>query len=455
MKKLPRFSFAIGSVWLLLLCVSFGVQAQNAVTLKEAAAAAKLTTDLYQVMQNKGQSAPVFIDGFTVETNQVFNGDKIAIEAVANNDDGQGLLNQLNALGLTEGVAYKRMVFGYLPIDRLDDLQGVSSLNYARSYYRPIHGTGSVTSQGDKSLRADVARTTYSVTGAGVKVGILSDSYNRLGGAPAGVASGDLPAEGVQVLLDYTPSGADEGRAMAEIVHDVAPGSAIAFNTAFNGQAGFAQGIINLAAAGCKVIVDDIFYFVEPFFQDGPIAQAITQVVNTNGVSYFSLAGNHARSSYQAPYKSGGTYNGKPTFDFGSGTVDNMQRITIPAGAILRLVLQWDNPFPSISGGTAPTDLDYYILSTTGSVIASGTNSQSSGADPVEYVGTLTNNSSSAASVDLVIVKASGPDPGFVKWVNLGNGSARPTVEYDTKSSTLVGHSNSARAISVGAAPYF
>ena len=32
-------------------------------------------------------------------------------------------------------------------------------------------------------------------------MGVLSDSYNNKGGAPAGVASGDLPA-GVQVLKD-------------------------------------------------------------------------------------------------------------------------------------------------------------------------------------------------------------------------------------------------------------
>ncbi|WP_246202151.1 putative Ig domain-containing protein [Spirosoma agri] len=437
-----------------LLCFCFSAMAQT--TTKEAALAAKVTPDLYQVMQNRGQAAPALIEGFLLETNQVFVDNKIAIEAIANNEDGEELLNQLKALGLTDGVAYKRIVFGYLPIDKINELKNVQSLSFARSSYKPLTNTGSVTSQGDVSLRANTARSTYSVTGAGVKVGVLSDSYNNLGGAATGVSTNDLPAAGVQVLQDLTSGGSDEGRAMAEIVHDLAPGSAIAFNTAFTGQAGFAQGIINLAAAGCQIIVDDVFYYLEPFFQDGPIAQAITQVANNNSVTYFSLAGNHARSSYQAPYKSGGTYNGFPTHDFGNGTVDNKQRLTIPAGSILRLVLQWDNPFQSVSGGTgATTDLDYYILSTSGTVLAAGTTSQANGGDPVEYFGQLTNTNPVAASVDLVIVKRSGPDPGFIKWVNFGNGAPRPTVEYDTQSSTLVGHSNSAKAISVGAAPYF
>ena len=61
---------------------------------------------------------------------------------------------------------------------------------------------------------------------------------------------------------------------MAELVHDLAPGSPLLFNTAFTGEAGFAAGIDALRACGAKVIVDDITYYQEPMFQDGIIAQA-------------------------------------------------------------------------------------------------------------------------------------------------------------------------------------
>ena len=299
------------SAWVLfvlaLVGASFVAYAQTG-NLKQAAKEAKISPDLYQVMQNKGPLPPAApINGGVVETNQVFVGDKIAIEAVANNEDGEGLLNQLKALGLTDGVAYKRKIFGYLPIDKIGELKNVSSLSFAYSFYKPETNTGSVTSQGDAALKANIARTTYGVTGAGIKVGVLSDSYNRLGGQAAGIASNDLPAAGVQVLEEYTGSGAtDEGRAMAEIVYDVAPGAAMAFNTAFSGEAGFAQGIINLATtAGCQIIVDDVGYLNAPMFQDGLVAQAVNQVVNNNGVTYFSSAANQARSSYQAPIKMG------------------------------------------------------------------------------------------------------------------------------------------------------
>ena len=99
----------------------------------------------------------------------------------------------------------------------------------------PRHTWVRSTSQGDHALRADVARSTFGLDGSGVKVGVLSNSYNCQGGADADKASGDLPAS-VEVIQDETDlgcaSGTDEGRAMLQIVHDVAPGADLAFATA-------------------------------------------------------------------------------------------------------------------------------------------------------------------------------------------------------------------------------
>ena len=80
-------------------------------------------------------------------------------------------------------------------------------------------------------MRADIGRTAFGADGTGVMVGTLSDSYNCLGGAAAGVANGDLPA-GVIVLDEGPCPASDEGRGMMEIIHDVAPGASQAFHTA-------------------------------------------------------------------------------------------------------------------------------------------------------------------------------------------------------------------------------
>ena len=426
--------------------------AQNPI--RQAASEAKVTPDLLSIQTFTGAPIPAAVRGLEVRNEFVMVGNTIAIEAVSADGDAQTLLRQLQSLGLREGVWFKRMVSGYLPIDRISDLKSVPGLKFARPAYQPQHNAGAVTTQGDIAIRANVARQTYGVSGAGSTVGILSDSYNKLGGAGAGVASGDLPT-GVQVLLDFLqPSAIDEGRALAEVIHDVAPGAAIAFHTAEGGQPTFANGIKKLAAAGCNIIVDDIVYYAEPFFQDGVVAQAADEVVRTNNVSYFSAAGNQARSSYQSRfYGSAVTIPGYgQAHDFGGG--DTRQRVTIPAGGTFSIALQWDEPFFSVSGPPgAQSDLDILIYSVaTGGLIAGSFSDQSVTGDPFEFA-SLGNTGTTPIDVDVVITKFAGPGPGLLKWVNFG--SRNVAIEYDTKSSTLYGHNNVAGVICVGAAAYY
>src|SRR5262249_50065546 len=138
-----------------------------------------------------------------------------------------------------------------------------------------VGSTGATVAQ----VRQALGLTSQDFTGTGVKVGVLSDSFNDLGGAALDEISGALPpASKIDVIKDLTSGGSDEGRAMLQIVHDVAPDASLAFYTAFNSEADFAAGILALAAAGCKVICDDVSYFDEPFFQNGIVAQAIETV---------------------------------------------------------------------------------------------------------------------------------------------------------------------------------
>src|SRR5207244_690375 len=95
----------------------------------------------------------------------------------------------------------------------------------------------------------------------------------------------------------------DEGTAMLEIVHDLAPGAQLYFATAFTSISSFATNIRALRTAGCDIIVDDVFYYVESPIQDGQISAIVsntnggivTQAVNdvtAAGALYFSSAGN-------------------------------------------------------------------------------------------------------------------------------------------------------------------
>jgi Subtilase family len=253
---------------------------------------------------------------------------------------------------------------------------------------------------------------------------------------------------------------------MLQIVHDVAPGASLSFASAFNGQASFAANIQALKAAGAKVIVDDAIYLAEPFFQDGIIAQAVDNVV-ASGSAYFSAAGNNDRQSYQSAFRPGDSFAdgaipsgpSAPHFFGGiahnfnsSGGKDQFQSITIPGRATVTFILQWDSPFFSVSGAPGTqNDVDMYILNSSATQILAGTAFSNIGGDAVEIF-SFTNNAMTPVTVNIMIVKFSGANPGLIKYIRMGSATVN---EYDTQSGTIFGHANAAAAEAVGAVAYF
>jgi subtilisin family serine protease len=318
-------------------------------------------------------------------------------------------------------------------------------------------------------MRSDVARTNFGVDGSGVKVGVLSDSFNCLGGAANDVTSGDLSPVTVLQEISNCAGATDEGRAMLQIVHDVAPGASLHFASAHNGMASFATNIQTLAAAGAKVILDDVLYLSEPFFQDGILAQAVYNVV-AGGAAYFSAAGNSGRQSYLSAFQPGKFFAdgakssapGAPHFFGGTahnfksgGSKDHFQKFTIPGQTTMIFILQWDSPFFSVSGSPGTqNDVDIYILNSAASQVLAGSVSNNIGNDAIEIIG-LQNNGAAPLTLNLMIVNHSGENPGLIKYIYSFFGPAPTINEYNTNSSTIFGHANAASAEAVGAAAYF
>ncbi|HWO49754.1 MAG TPA: hypothetical protein VNM42_07790, partial [Solirubrobacterales bacterium] len=180
----------------------------------------------------------------------------------------------LRAVGAIPGVESVEEVIAPMSGADLDVPRRPAAGDRTEARVNDTCATGTIVSDALTQLRADVARNLYDVDGTGVKVGILSDSFARRTSpattAAQDVASGDLPGPGnpcgrttpVQVLDDGSlNSKADEGRAMLQAVHDVAPGASLAFATADNSDTSFAGNIIDLANAGADVIADDYIYF--------------------------------------------------------------------------------------------------------------------------------------------------------------------------------------------------
>ncbi len=398
----------------------------------------------------------------------IFSDGKVLIEAVSIHEDAGMLLKEIEAASIDiKAVShFERILNGIIDLDNVIKLHGLTHLHHVRLCPTPFLKKGSVTSQGDKALRADVARTTFALDGTGVKIGVLSDSYNTLNGAANDIASGDLPTAGVQVLEDLTGSGwSDEGRAMLQLIHDLAPEADLAFRTAFKGTAHFANGITALRQAGCKVIVDDIGYLAQPFFMDGIIARAVDNNVN-NGVTYFSSAGNSGVLSYEGTNEfSADTFSidGIPyqlyDFDAGAGT-DFFQRVTVPRNNSIQLSFQWDEPFFSATGVGSKSDVDILLLTSdqvatingiktaSGSVVAAAIDDNIRNGDAVEIL--TGNNRHTSSILYLAIGLYAGPAPTRVKYIVFDG--ITTINEHNTNSSTCFGHPNSEKAIGVGAA---
>lgn len=356
---------------------------------------------------------------------------------------------------------------------------------------------GAATSEGDLQLNAMQARQGFGVDGSGVTVGILSDSFDKDATAPTSaaddVASGDLPGPGnpcnraapVDQSRDtYSGNDAgDEGRAMAQIVHDLAPGAELAFATAFVSDISFAANIRALADAGAKVIVDDVAYYDEPFFQDGPIAVAVNDVTD-NGVAYFSSAGNNNLididgnniASWEAPsFRDAGcppsltaSLGATNCMDFDPGIgIDPTFEIMVSNGATLTVDLQWNEPW---NGVTA--DYDAFLLDSNddpvqvdGFFVGSADDNVGVTQRPVEIF-QWENTTGSSQRVRLAIDRCFGVlcNPAAdslakprLKFALLQNGGGVTATEYpessggDVVGPTIFGHNGAEGAVSTGA----
>ncbi|MBK9539581.1 MAG: S8 family serine peptidase [Flavobacteriales bacterium] len=352
------------------------------------------------------------------------------------------------------------LINGTIPILNLLSLNSLPTLLVsARPIYAALHNAGLITSQGDTALRSFRAREVFGVDGQGIKVGVLSDSYNTILGNPAAddVLKGDLPGATnpdhptpVQVLQDF-PFGtrSDEGRAMLQIVHDVAPSAELAFRTGFLGALDFANGIRELEQAGCDVIVDDISYISEPFFRDGVVAQAVDEV-KALGVSYFSAAGNFGTNSWQGTFAPvaapAGVVGQAHNFASGFGGSDILQNITLYEGEYT-VVFQWDDGTP---GATTNSDFDIYLANTNGNTLF-GFNRMNIGGDPAEILPFVV--TADSVQSNIVIVRESGSGAATLKYI-VYRGLLKINEYGGLNASTLTGQANAAGAIAVGAVLY-
>jgi hypothetical protein len=377
-----------------------------------------------------------------------------------------------------------------LPVERAVEAAQSPGVYSVLSAHRPWRRTDpQLPAQGVPVLHVDQVLAA-GTTGAGITVGVISDSYNVTSpSANLDVASGALP-NNVAVLQDGDPrdkTNTDEGRAMLEIVHEVAPGATLAFNTSGDTQTTFADAIRTLrtnSTAPCDVIADDIAFPDEPFFSDGILSQAIDDVVTSTTLAgrpviYYSASGNDGSNGYHANFdvisdqdvRSGNAGNNNLIFDNTSDPTKSVpesltaggfhnfkgadtgkgkqivQTVTVSGGTV-EIDLQWDDPF--LPNGIT-TDYNLLVFDEDGTYEPdlSGTDDNFSTGEPLELVDLDANSDGSARTYQLVITLAAGGGANRLYYVPDGGTLAGKFLH--TAQPTLFGHPAAANADGVGA----
>ena len=317
----------------------------------------------------------------------------MAVDIVLTSTDARNaVISTLRGMGnpVLSAVPTVPRIYARVELSDLEKLAALDQIRMIRQHMPSL--TSKVnTSEGDATHDGPATRADFAVNGTGVKVCAMSDGVDSLASIQS---SGDLPPN-VDVLPGQAGSG-DEGTAMLEIVHDLAPGAALGFAQAGPDEAGFAQNIVSLAISGCDIIVDDVIYLDESPFEDGPVAQAVNTVTSA-GVLYFSSAGNEGNKDDGTSGTWEGDFNasaatapvplaGKTLHDFGDGG----DSISVTSGGFGKsAILIWAEHY-DFATGNASTDYDLYELnSSLTSLVSSSTNTQDgAGGDdyPIEYI---------------------------------------------------------------------
>jgi hypothetical protein len=296
----------------------------------------------------------------------------------------QSLLDEIVRVGGKVDGQGLGVIQAWVPVQALNSLAALPEVKYIRP---PDYGhlnIGSVTTEGDTTLKASAVRQQFGVDGTGIRVGVISGGLKGLGQS---IASGNLPPTTFfcqnafaavtqrpsdcvagEKLIQTTggitstsfPPGTDialnaEGTAMLEIVHDIAPGAQLWF-VGWGGTTVAYAAAVAFLAPNVDIVVSDV---AQPmFFPDGQntFSQAIAQIMNGQGNvarAYIVSAGNFADKHYSGLYTDSGFSDGlggkfhlfaANNQTTGPGTALGFNRFTVAPLTFASVNLTWNDP---------------------------------------------------------------------------------------------------------------
>jgi PKD repeat protein len=296
---------------------------------------------------------------------------------------------------------------------------GVSGISYIRPPYIPY--PMAVTSQGVAAIGAD-AYHAGGFDGSGVKIAVIDLGF---AGLSAAQARGDIPYSAHEHDLTGTglQTGITHGTAVAEIVHDVAPGAELHLIKIAD-EVDLDAAVTYCLGQGIDVINHSLGWYNTNYYDGTGTIPDIARRAISGGILWVNAAGNEAESHWEGFFSDGNA----------DGWLD--QTITLYASGSSQIVLflTW-NDWPQAS-----SDYDLYLYDPSSTLIASSTKYQTGTEEPTESIQVA----ATISGTYTVRIRGTG-------FKSLELFSLSHTLSPAVASSSILAPANTAEVVAVGA----
>jgi subtilisin family serine protease len=184
-----------------------------------------------------------------------------------------------------------------------------------------------------------------------------------------------------------------------------------------------------------NIIVDDLGFFGEPYFEDGDLADAVAAL--PSDILYISSAGNSGNTHYEDNFEGSPAPNSN-FHEFSAG--DESVGFLIGPNRFVLIIMQWNDPFNSPS-----TDLDLFVTNNNTTVGSSTADQSNPGTPPLEAV-CVFNPSNTNIVNNAFVNRFSGATDRRLEMFFLGS----PEIEYSRPNGSVFGHAGVPRALAIG-----
>ena len=327
------------------------------------------------------------------------------------------------------------LVQALVPVGDLEALGADPAVSLVRQSYPHVPET-IVTGEEIAAMNA-AGYTSAGYDGTGVKIGIIDSGFvgyaSKLGTElPASVTTKDFCGGKLTTQTEH-------GTAVAEIVHEVAPGAQL-YLICIDTDVDLASAEAYAKAQGIKIVNHSVSWFNSSRGDGsgtGTAPDATVADAKSHGILWVNAAGNQAENHWSGNYVDDGqddnVFSGSDIFD----------RFTIENAATACATLKWD------SWPTTTTDYDLYIVRMSDFSIVAGIGTEGeqypNGAPPVENTCYTNLDPTQTFAVKIVRYHASS-EPRFDLYV-LGTAP----IQYETPAGSVTEPASSPNALAVGA----